>query len=782
MERIKKYEPLWGAWKVKRKVDEGSFGAVYEVEKTVAGNTSCSAVKLISFNNSEMLRGIKMDETVSAEILETIKAETAKKNVREAALMDKLQGRANIVTIHDYEIYPNDKTTDVLIRMEYLANLGEFIQDNCVDTELVIKLGIDICRALEACEKEKIIHRDIKPANIFVNKDGYFKLGDFGLSRQMNKSASMSLRKSKGTPLYMAPEAFGWGQQVDNTSDLYSLGIVMYQLLNDGKIPFCTKENDFEEEDMAIGKRLDGEMIPPPAHENGKLWEIIQKACQYKKEDRYKSAEKMQKDLNKLMKMREIDGNEIKEEKAIFNRKLDSIPSALQTENSCSTMKVTSNTVPKISQDCKVGDTITFGSYPQDLDLAAGKKPIEWIIVKKDLGKILVLSKKALDLRPYHEKWEPITWKDSDIRRWLNDIFYKEAFNETEKEKIQMTHVKVRQECLHYGAPPAEDTFDKVFFLSGEEDIGLRGTDWYCEPTDYVRKRFIKDKEETHYISWWYGNSSNTSYYVPYVDEKGSSGFCYYDEDNCEYSEINESTITDMRGVRPVMWINIDLSERETKPAKQMKTLESIKSYNVGDSFQFGSYPQDKDMSAVKKPIEWIVLEKKDNKILVLSKYVLDSKEFQESFFNDQNVTWKDSDIRQWLNNDFYKEAFTAQESTKILNTLVKADDTINEVVSDNDANDRIFLLSSHELNNLQSWSRRSVKNLLSCEATDYAIAKENDWEGEASVTWWLRSPGNEDFDDHPIEYAFDGFIDEDGCNADLKNGIRPAMWLSWEE
>ena len=117
MERIRKYEPLWGEWKVTGKIGEGSFGAVYEVERTLFGNTSYSAVKLISFKNTEMLWGMNVEETISAEELEKIKREAARKNVREAALMDKLQGRANIVIIYDYTVYLNEKTTDVLIRM-----------------------------------------------------------------------------------------------------------------------------------------------------------------------------------------------------------------------------------------------------------------------------------------------------------------------------------------------------------------------------------------------------------------------------------------------------------------------------------------------------------------------------------------------------------------------------------------------------------------------------------------------------------------------------------------
>ena len=179
MERIKKYEPLWGKWKVKKKLGEGSFGAVYEVESQTVGNTSSCAVKLISFKNTEMLQGVKNIATLSSEELKEIKMKEAKKNVREAVLMEKLQGRDHIVTIYDYDIFPGDKVTDVIIRMELLVNMRDYVQNIKIDSAFVVKVGIDICKALEECEAEKIVHRDIKPDNIFANKNGSFKLGDF---------------------------------------------------------------------------------------------------------------------------------------------------------------------------------------------------------------------------------------------------------------------------------------------------------------------------------------------------------------------------------------------------------------------------------------------------------------------------------------------------------------------------------------------------------------------------------------------------------------------------
>ena len=319
MERIKQYEPLWDAWEIKRKIGEGSFGAVYEVETSLYDVTRRAAVKLITFRNTDMLNGIPVEETLSEDAMKKIKEEEAKKNVREVSLMNILQGSNHIVTIHEFKIIPGESTTDVLILMELLTSVSHYVRNGEADREFVIKLGIDICKALESCEREKIIHRDIKPDNIFVNKEGDFKLGDFGLSRKMSQSASESLRKFKGTPLYMSPEACAWGRQVDHTSDLYSLGIVMYQLLNEGKIPFGTIKEDYDDEERAIRQRLDGKEILPPVHEKGNLWKIIQKAIRFKKEDRYQSAGLMRKDLEELLQKQEgMEKQKSKEEQNSF--------------------------------------------------------------------------------------------------------------------------------------------------------------------------------------------------------------------------------------------------------------------------------------------------------------------------------------------------------------------------------------------------------------------------------------------------------------------------------
>ena len=92
--------------------------------------------------------------------------------------------------------------------------------------------------------------------------------------------------------------------------------------------------------------------------------------------------------------------------------------------------------------------------------------------------------------------------------------------------------------------------------------------------------------------------------------------------------------------------------------------------YKMGEVIKFGNYPQDKD--GTEKPIKWIVMKNEGNQVLFLSKYVLDTKPYNKEL---EKVTWETSDIRQWLNNEFYTTAFNKAEKVKIQTSLIKNED-----------------------------------------------------------------------------------------------------------
>lgn len=193
---------------------------------------------------------------------------------------------------------------DILIQMELLTPLNKYIVSNTITQRDIIRLGIDLCNALELCQKFNIIHRDIKPENIFVSEVGNFKLGDFGISRTADRTSGMT---KTGTEAYMAPEVYK-GEPYHSTVDIYSLGLVLYRLLNGNRLPFfppAPAPVKPEDRDNAVKKRFSGAPLPPPCHARGRLGEIVLKACSYSPRDRYSSPGQMRQELEAILYSRE---------------------------------------------------------------------------------------------------------------------------------------------------------------------------------------------------------------------------------------------------------------------------------------------------------------------------------------------------------------------------------------------------------------------------------------------------------------------------------------------
>lgn len=161
------------------------------------------------------------------------------------------------------------------------------------------KIGKDICNALVLCKKHEIVHRDIKPQNIFVSANGDYKLGDFGIAKTVEKTMGGT---KIGTYKYMAPEVYN-NQPYGSTADIYSLGLVLYWLLNERRMPFMPlppAKIMAGQDEEARHRRLSGEKLPAPAHGSGELKRIVLKACAHDPKDRYTSAAAMLDDLNEV--------------------------------------------------------------------------------------------------------------------------------------------------------------------------------------------------------------------------------------------------------------------------------------------------------------------------------------------------------------------------------------------------------------------------------------------------------------------------------------------------
>lgn len=293
-------QPQYGGWTVVKKLGKGSFGTVYKIKQSNAFGEEYAALKLIRLPQSEdEIEDFRQDGW-SDEKIRTYFEDAAFLIADEIAIMRKVKHHTNIVGYEGNQIIyqENGIGFDVMIRMELLTPLREYLRKHAFSQRDVATLGIDLCRALERCQQHSIIHRDIKPGNILVSDTGDYKLGDFGIARKVEKTKSgMSM---KGTELYMAPEV-GKDPNYDFKVDIYSLGLVMYQLLNNDLLPFFPEsylQNPwFSDRENANGKRLSGEPIPLPSKCHSKLADIVLKACKFRSEDRYNSPEEMRRDL-----------------------------------------------------------------------------------------------------------------------------------------------------------------------------------------------------------------------------------------------------------------------------------------------------------------------------------------------------------------------------------------------------------------------------------------------------------------------------------------------------
>ncbi len=235
--RYSVYEPIFGSWFLKEKIGTGSTGEVYLIEREDMGITYRSALKCITIPGSDdEVRSIRSNGMGDSEV-EHYYNSLMKKVKSELMAMDKLKGHTNIVSYEDHLIIPHEDGIgwDILIRLELLTPLLKYNEEHPLDENDVVRLGCDMCHALELCGRHGIIHRDIKPENIFVTENGDFKLGDFGISRMIDETKVGLSRK--GTYTYMAPEIFK-GEPYGARSDIYSLGLVMYKFLNGGRNVF----------------------------------------------------------------------------------------------------------------------------------------------------------------------------------------------------------------------------------------------------------------------------------------------------------------------------------------------------------------------------------------------------------------------------------------------------------------------------------------------------------------------------------------------------------------
>lgn len=197
----------------------------------------------------------------------------------------------------------------------------------------------------------------------------------------------------------------------------------------------------------------------------------------------------------------------------------------------------------------EIGDTILFGKYEIDGDENNGKEGIEWIVLDKDEGNALLISKCVLDMLPYNAIHGEITWEKSTIRQWLNKDFIMMAFDENEQLRIRETNVKAED---NRKADAGNDTKDYLFLLSISEVEKYNLTDEgeMIKATEYARSMGVRETFDE--ASWLLRSPGFTQYYAAYVLPAGLTVYgSNIDLVGCGVSDRGY-------GIRPAMWVSFE--------------------------------------------------------------------------------------------------------------------------------------------------------------------------------------------------------------------------------
>ncbi len=271
----------YGRYQIVKELGKGSMGVVYEAYDPL-------------FDRRVALKVLRPDRVSSSAF--------AQRFLKEAKAVGRLY-HSNIVVAHD----KGEDHGTVYLSMEYIEGkpLNEVLQTEKLTLEESLKIGIQIADALGYAHSKGIVHRDIKPSNIIVQPDGNIKITDFGIARIEDPLATQQTQAGEilGTPAYMAPEQV-LGRSVDGRSDLFSLGVILYEL--------ATRQRPFSGESLAtIFHSITHEDPRNPEDLNPglprDLSAVILKCLSKEPEQRYSSCHELSEALRNCLRERDAD-------------------------------------------------------------------------------------------------------------------------------------------------------------------------------------------------------------------------------------------------------------------------------------------------------------------------------------------------------------------------------------------------------------------------------------------------------------------------------------------
>ena len=263
---------LESRYQILKELGRGGMGIVFQAhDKQLHEQVAIKILSPILSTNSEALERMKREVSAARRVT-----------------------HPNVIRIHD--IFETGGLNYVSMEYFHGSNLKDVIRKNGAMSMIEgFQIAAQICDGVEAAHKQGVIHRDLKSQNIIVNAAGQVKIIDFGLASTTHAEGMTATGLIMGTPEYMAPEQVA-GRKVDERADLYSLGIILYELFT-GSVPFTG------ESAIAIGfKQVKETPITPSernTHISPELDQIIQKLLEKNPSDRYRSISELKKDLER---------------------------------------------------------------------------------------------------------------------------------------------------------------------------------------------------------------------------------------------------------------------------------------------------------------------------------------------------------------------------------------------------------------------------------------------------------------------------------------------------
>ena len=732
--------PKIGNFEIETELGRGGYGIVYKgYDKDLGRHV---AIKVLPGNNPS--------------------EERIKRFKREAQALASLDN-PHIVSIH---AYGNDNG-QLFIVMKFVKGetLGKHLEASDPGDANELKRRLDIfekvLEAMNYAHGKGIVHRDLKPDNIMIDKDKAVKVLDFGLARfedadVSNNAAPCNVWQTAndgksisivGSCPYMSPEQ-AVGTKVDHRSDIFSLGIILYELTTGFK-PFLDFSGKLENRPELL-YNIAVRNPELPSHRNALISPALDKLIE----------RMLRKDFDERF------------------QSISEIIEALQNvrrDVSFKAMPARIGNYEIIEYLGNIGMVTIYKGYDDFEERLAAiyvsrkDKPSdeEKVRFKNGAKALRNLSENVHGLKFYEQHVnEAIPYFAAEYaegKSLRDELKTGEAPNASELERrlrifadiLEAMDFAHEKGVNHFDLKPenikiCQDGtvkllgFGSAYFTSQDDNAGCIVTP-YISPEQAAGKELDSRSDIFSLGTILYELATGS---LPFTDNSGKIANLNELRENIKIgtpiapSERNSAIIPSLEELIHKMLIQ-RADGRIAYISEAMRLLKVVLSpYEVGTYVTFGRYPQNN--GDVPEPIEWLVLENEGNTMLMVSKYALDSKRYHHK----NNISWRDSDLRKWLNGDnedcFLQRAFNAEERERIADSIIYTYNNPDYGTEGcGETHDKVFCLSIEEARKKDYFANNSTRR---CEATNYAISNgtliDDDNDNYRSCLFWLRSPG----------------------------------------